>query len=849
MAEIQGTSNADTITTSSVSSGVTGGPSTSGADIIYGYAGGDTIYGGGGGDSVEGADGSDRLYGESGNDTLLGGASTDRLYGGDGDDVLDQGASRNDRLYGDAGNDYFYSGEDRASIIDGGPGADTLDYSRSLNANNVINLERNFVLDRYWRVNSAERTFTDLISVETIKGGDAGRDDILGNNEKNILWGMGGNDQINGQGGDDEIYGDRANDTVSGGNDRLIGGDGRDYLHGNRGIDTVDYFYASSGRLIDLGGDSTSNPGFSRKADGSDDGDTDTLLSIERVRGSNFDDIIKGGLNSRIWDNLLRGGEGDDEIWGRRGDNELYGDGGNDTFKVDRISSSSWGENRIKDWGIGEDVIDLSAWRTGSDARDINISHGTRHTTITISGAGVSGFSMVVENAKSQHFDLSDLDAGIIRAKGMNVEVLSNPLPSYEWYYGCSPTSMASLVAYWDLNGYPNMFKGIQGWDQVSVMQNVKDQVMSPEHIAKYAYYSYLDNPDAPDFAPNSIATFARSGFGDERHHTSTSTGGTEDGLDDYADYRGYDFIVTRQAMAGADQNAIWTKLVSEIEAGRPALAYLATSSDPNHYVPIFGVAELPDGNRWYNHYNHSSTVSTVEGEYETPVWHEFKENVAAASEEDSALVPVPWGIHTMFFYKPRNVTLNGNDGGSDNLVAGGGDDKVYGYAGNDTVDGGIGHDSVYGGTGNDTMFGGIGNDYMSASSGNDVLYGGDGKDRMYGSRGNDIVDGGAGNDLLTGGSDDDIFVFSQGYDQDTILDFGTGVDRIDARGTGFNTLSEFNALAGSGGATDQVDSGDFGSGIGVSAIGSDLVLDFGDGDILTVAATTGLDAGDFLLS
>ncbi len=841
MAEIQGTPNPDTIQPGSVSSGVTGGTPTAEADTIFGYAGGDTVYGGAGGDSVDGGEGSDRLYGEEGNDTLLGGAGTDRLYGGDGDDVLDQGPSRNDRLYGDSGNDYFYSGDDRAKIIEGGPGDDTLDYSRSLNNNNVVHLERNFLLDGYWRVNSAQRTFTELTNVENIIGGDIGRDDMVGTNGVDKFWGMGGNDQIYGKGGDDEIYGGL-------GNDRLIGGAGRDYLHGNLGLDTVDYFYATSGRLIDLGRDSTSSPGFSRKADGSDDGDTDTLLSIERVRGSNFDDIIKGGLNSRVWDNVLRGGEGDDEIWGRRGDNELYGDGGNDTFKVDRISSNSWGETRIKDWGIGEDVIDLSDWRSGSDPRDINISYGSRDTTITISGAGVTGFSMVVENTKSEHFDLSDLDSGLIRAKGMNVEVLANPLPSYEWYYGCSPTSMASIIAYWDLNGYPDMYKGIQGWDQVSVMQNVKDQVMSPEHIAKYAYYSYLDNPDAPDFAPNSIATFARSGFGDERHHTSTSTGGTRDGLDDYAAYRGYDFNVSRVKMAGADQDAIWERLVSEIEAGRPALAYLATSSDPNHYVPIFGVAELPGGNRWYNHYNHSSTVSTVEGEYETPVWHEFKENVISSETEEGAVttVNVAWGIHTMFFVKPANVTLTGNDGGSDTLVAGGGDDRLYGYGGNDALNGGIGHDRLYGGSGNDTLNGGIGNDYLSASSGDDTVYGDAGNDTLYGSRGDDLVDGGTGNDTLTGGSSNDIFVFGEGYGEDIITDFGEGADRIDARGTGFDTLADFNALAG---ANDRVDGGDSYAGIGVSATGSDLVLDFGNGDILTVLNSTGLGETDFILA
>lgn len=812
-------------------------------------------------ENVIGGSGRNHILGDANDNILDGGPHRDDIDGREGNDILIGGLG-SDTVRGGAGDDYFISGEGNDYIIDGGDGDDTLDYSRSTNRNNVFILDRDLIVDGRWRVNSAQRDYLEVTGIENIIGGDnpplpegaTGRDDMVGTDANEKFWGMGGNDQIHGKGGDDEIYGGE-------GSDRLIGGLGRDLLDGNRGQDTADYFYAGSGRLIDLGRDRADSPGFSRSnngtPEGADDGDTDTLLSIERVRGSNFDDVIKGGLVSSIRNNVLHGAEGNDEIWGRGGDNELYGDGGNDTFKVDRVTNRTWGENRIKDWGLGQDLIDLSEWRTGPDARSIEISYGSENTTITISG--VQGLSIVVENAKSQHFDLSALDAGIIRAQGMNVEVLSNPVPSYEWYYGCGPTSMASMIAYWDLNGYSSLYTA-EGWEQVSVMQNIKDEVMSPDHIAKYAYYSIIDNPDAPDFAPNSIATFARSGFGDERHHTTTSTGGARDGLQDYAAWRGYDFTISRVGMEGADQDAIWARLVDEIEAGRPAMAYLATALDPNHYVPIFGVAELPDGNRWYNHYNHSSTVSTVEGEAETPIWHEFRENVRWTQESPEAPVtpvPVPWGIHTMYFFKPRDVTLTGDDGGNDTLVAGGGDDRVYGYDGNDALDGGIGHDRLYGGGDNDTLTGGIGNDYLSASSGDDELYGGPGNDTLYGSRGNDSVDGGTGNDvvsggsgtdILTGGSEDDTFVFSQGYGADIITDFGDGADRIDARGIGFDTFARFGALAASAGNPNLVDTGDFDISILVSTIGADLTLDFGNGDALIVLNNAALDVNDFVL-
>jgi hypothetical protein len=34
----------------------------------------------------------------------------------------------------------------------------------------------------------------------------------------------------------------------------------------------------------------------------------------------------------------------------------------------------------------------------------------------------------------------------------------SLPVPAFDWYFGCSATSGAMIAAYYDRNGYPNMY-------------------------------------------------------------------------------------------------------------------------------------------------------------------------------------------------------------------------------------------------------------------------------------------------------------------------------------------------------------------------------------------------------
>jgi len=122
---------------------------------------------------------------------------------------------------------------------------------------------------------------------------------------------------------------------------------------------------------------------------------------------------------------------------------------------------------------------------------------------------------------------------------------------------------------------------------------------------------------------------------------------------------------------------------------------------------------------------------------------------------------------------------------GNDRVYGGDGNDTLYGGAGNDTLSGDAGNDKLYGGDGDDTLYGGEGCDTLSGDAGNDKLYGGAGADLLYGGAGNDSLSGGDGNDVLYGGTGNDTI---SGGDGDDRIDGGSGDDSITG-GNGSDTV------------------------------------------------------------
>ncbi|MES2969935.1 MAG: calcium-binding protein, partial [Pseudomonadota bacterium] len=98
---------------------------------------------------------------------------------------------------------------------------------------------------------------------------------------------------------------------------------------------------------------------------------------------------------------------------------------------------------------------------------------------------------------------------------------------------------------------------------------------------------------------------------------------------------------------------------------------------------------------------------------------------------------------------------------------------------------GNLNADMIIGNAAANILKGMAGADRLIAKDGNDTLLGEAGNDLLYGDAGNDRIDGGAGQDRMTGGAGADVFVFLLASDtarakSDKLLDFQTGVDKID---------------------------------------------------------------------
>jgi len=164
---------------------------------------------------------------------------------------------------------------------------------------------------------------------------------LRGNPYANTLKGTAYGDSLYGYAGNDALYG-------YGGNDLLDGGSGNDLLNGGTGVDTATYASAGSRVLVDLtktGSQNTEGSGI------------DTLVSIERLIGSAFDDSLIGNSSN----NQINGGAGNDYLTGGAGADRLTGGSGADYFWYGERDNG----DVLTDFVSGVDHIDLQlAWGT-----------------------------------------------------------------------------------------------------------------------------------------------------------------------------------------------------------------------------------------------------------------------------------------------------------------------------------------------------------------------------------------------------------------------------------------------------------------------------------------------------
>jgi len=386
-----------------------------GADVLRGGAGDDLLGGDGGDDRLEGGDGVDHLFGVDGDDVLFGGAGADVLNGEDGDDLLTGGTGR-DFFNGHAGFDTVSyadaSGPVRANLatglateadtsapeqliaiealtgsafadelvgdrngnrLDGGAGIDRLHGGRGSDTY-VVDHARDrvieYAIEGYDRVlSSASYRLGAHIEVLELTGSNESAG--IGNDLANVIMGNVAANRIDGR---------QANDILDGGDgdDLLIGGKGADRMRGGLGDDVY---------IVDDLGDMVSDVVA---------GGIDLVqASVDFTLGGHIERLSLIGAarigTGNALDNVLRGSNGSDTLYGLGGDDLIVGGTGLDTL----------------DGGAGDDVL------SGGSGRDTYIG-----------GSGADRFTFLAEDTSAARqfadrildFSSADGDKIVLRA-------------------------------------------------------------------------------------------------------------------------------------------------------------------------------------------------------------------------------------------------------------------------------------------------------------------------------------------------------------------------------------------------------------------------------------------------
>ena len=373
-----------------------------------GYDGRDEIfYGLGGNDVLNGNGGQDQLYGGVGNDTLTSLKGANILDGGVDDDVYYVSKNALTTISDQFGSNALYATDFNQSDMRFALNSDGMLVIEDVVGNAVVTIDVNSEFAHIEFQNGDVLTLTEALALAA--GNTAtydtggGRDtvdsvgvvggtvmiDLKGGNDiyygrfadiSDIIYGGDGREYIQSGFGDDTIFGGRGDDY------HLNGEEGNDYIDGGEGRDT--YIIGSStgiGGHVDLTAGIAYNDGY---------GGVDTLVSIEGVTGTDFDDLVVGDAS----DNHFSSDEGADTFYGMDGSDTVI------------LSSRYVGENRYIDGGDGSDWVryDDSSY---NQSLVIDLGAGT------VSGKGKAGQDTLVsiENvvgslAGGDHITGSDAD-------------------------------------------------------------------------------------------------------------------------------------------------------------------------------------------------------------------------------------------------------------------------------------------------------------------------------------------------------------------------------------------------------------------------------------------------------
>jgi Ca2+-binding RTX toxin-like protein len=668
--------------------------------------------------------------------------------------------------------------------------------------------------------------------------GNLGMSNLVGDADDNFLVGTASDDAISGGAGDDTLNGLGGNDSLmaGAGNDVLVGDLGNDTLDGGEGMDLVAYERENGGAgvVVNL------QTGIATDTWGN----TDILISIERVDGSAQDDQITG---SDLGGDFLFGGAGNDLISGGGGNDSLVGDAGDDTLRggagIDQVNYvmetgprgvrvdlatgvaiDSFGDtdvlssieyvlggagndtllgssadnerlyggdgddfldgrdgNNLIVTGAGDDVVRVGTTAVG--ARDTIVINGLGHKTITGSDSRGTryGHHIVFQVDEAVTVNLA---TGIASSAHMNVD-FTQGLFFLELGGSAYGDRLTGGNPRYD---YLEWFCGNQGNDTIDGGSGIHNTVAydSEVEIGSFNYALGVQEFGTQGVVVNLATGVATDSFGDT------------DTLIRIDDVRATRFADALTGSAG--DNQFWGLAGNDTLDGGAGNDSVFYGEDSSRGGTAGALVDLRAGTATDGFGNHDTLISI--------------ENVYGTAEADA-------------FYGNSTANLLFGYGGDDSLYGGAGDDTMLGGSGVDIVVGGAGDDELWGGDGADTLDGGDGIDlvrYLDSESGvvvdlntgtaldgfgstdnlisieqvhgsgfADRISGDASDNRLFGWAGEDTISGGEGDDIILGGLGDDLLFGGAGDDE---IWGEAGNDRLDG-GEGADLVRYLNATAG----------------------------------------------------
>ena len=730
--------------------------------------------------------------GGAGADTIFGNAGDNLLTGGDGNDVIDGGLGNDTAVFSGLRSAYTITWNGTTATVVGPEGTDT-----------ISNVEVLRFSDQSVTAPAPAAGITAI--------GDITANSIVGTVFNDILRGLGGNDAIVGGDGNDIIEGGLGNDSLAGGNgaDLISGGLGNDVIDGGAGSDTANYGGASGGVVVNL------TNGTATGADGAD-----TLVSIENLAGSTFNDTLTGDGVA----NNIQGGGGIDTIFGLGGNDVLTaGAPGTSGGAPDIIKAASEANNTIATAVSLDGGFDLLA-RDG-----VTNPTTTPHATVVATAhAGVEYYAVTVGAGQTVRFDIdgASFDSTLRLFDGGGTELAQNDdaadvgeesTNSAISYTFTTAGTYYIQVALWLTNGNNTFTSGAMTAGSTYALH-----VSVPGHavVTPTLGGSTLDGGDGNDILTGGAGTdWLIGGAGDD---TVIGGGGND--------------LLT--GGAGADTFRFGSRADSYIDTGvaDDVISDFQTGIDRIDLIAL----------------NLTSVAITASGIYNivtgTTAAGLFSVRVQGAVSQSDILLVTPGSTPTNLFGTAAGETLTGTSGvnyitgrgGADTLIGGGGVDYFVYEATSDSTaaaqdnlaDFQTGVDridlnalnttsvSIARINGSSVLFAetpagafqlaAIGREingsdlnyatthgvFMIGSEAGETMVGTGFADPLVGNGGNDILIGGRGADAISGGAGADIFEYRLASDSnqttgfDNLYDFQTGTDFIDLRELGTTSIS-----------------------------------------------------------